>query len=1403
MAQSRMTAKNTFGEGLIMDFAPDNTQANTLSNALNATLLTYNGNEMSLQNDMGNGRVETAFLPEGYIPVGVTEFGGIIYIVSYNPQDSLCQIGCFPSPERNITKEDRLSTDMMPAPLSADYFQEMALDEPTGKIKSLVSKVIIKEDSLNPGDKYIIESNRGVYTVEDLECISSLANDGKARRLKLSIVSVEDSGKITKLDTLNYEVNTQDSGAKNFHILTSGSIGSSETVDIDSYRQNLKQNYNVFSSKIPGKLAILAELEVISGFSCGHRVITQTSKRDGIEYTTYDVYLDYKWESEDSTINPEYITITDFQWESLLSEGVLQGKFAVVADSEGRTRELTVDTQQLVPYSEASYEGAIAPVGILDGNNMLVRLPKLVEGNTSYFSHRITKENNTTIDFNKASYKKSKYEDHKRVMIFSTEDSSNTCVIAGQDIKEVDINNTLGLTNTTYVCSITIPSQFSNYIFRLPFKLKYSVAPAMDFGILEHLTVSNEIDFSLIGTKLIQPIGLKYFVNPDFLTINIDSEIYEEENHKVTEMALEFYDINGFCGSYFFEDRESYSGNLTVNIPFNSLFLKQYKLGDSNDLPWYHDLSGDIDSAETKNVKLDSYSADTGDCGILYDNLLYGVKLIYVYDSLNVEGEILKGEGEKIERGFWLYTTGQFNDYYYSVDNFSAIQSKIPLIYSYKLKDNTYKKNVHLTQGAEEFFQNLLNASDADLNNYNEKRDPFTTVATYEGTFDLDVQLGIPENDTYNLIEYSSEFSNASLPSISFDLLSPYSEGKTYSLIEETDSSEDDEESEGTIPEYSKYEYKDSHLTINSSALSVNTKYQVKTKINMKMPDITFDTYPSEYAKKRVNATILTPILYKSEDFSNNSYNEEEGYNYEDIGGTTMFTKALCFGGSDDSESDLRDRNSDDAWYQTYISEDTYTTHDSILYEYPKGSVHTNILDGDSSLIPYYNSLGNRQPFSLFTIQPLYQDSGQNTSEEKDGYIKIPGYSGKWTHNIVGKGNLKATCSDKDSARSKFYNSSTYYPPANDDFCTILRQDRDYSGDYTPDPRDRAYLPMFITRRIAEGGYEVAMSSSGGEESKKKVHAAGEDTTISSIPYTAHTGGWIKNKFYKPYCQTLKEILTVNPDINTCEIGTFSYNEENCKNLELTSLLTASITVSEDFITSAKDLTAIHGVTFNRYIENLLNRMGPANKLLKSSDVNVSLEFDTSQLGDGNKMAITYINYTMLHEHELIDKFLNYEESGLIRYLNGVYSSDSGRFDSSWDNKIYRVDIPIQNSKFYIAYKKGDLIRVSQITPRDNKTDQNGHILPYYGIGGGKPSSNVRYDITTIQPIFYNTNMCIDDFTWDIENKKHHFYYTNDSSLKVVKAAYSYLLDDDFGAGKDILLVRPYYIGPSFLHKAK
>ena len=97
---------NQFGKGLQMDTNPMVQDNGTLSDALNATFITMNGDEVILQNDMGNRRVDGAFLPPGYQPVGMKEYGGIIYVAAYNPITNRSQIGSFPSPERNIQPDE-------------------------------------------------------------------------------------------------------------------------------------------------------------------------------------------------------------------------------------------------------------------------------------------------------------------------------------------------------------------------------------------------------------------------------------------------------------------------------------------------------------------------------------------------------------------------------------------------------------------------------------------------------------------------------------------------------------------------------------------------------------------------------------------------------------------------------------------------------------------------------------------------------------------------------------------------------------------------------------------------------------------------------------------------------------------------------------------------------------------------------------------------------------------------------------------------------------------------------------------------------------------------------------------------------------------------------------------------
>lgn len=86
---------NTFSGGqdggMMLDLHPSTTPNTVLTDNLNGTFITYNGNEYCLQNDRGN--FEVASLKKGYIPIGAKEYNGIIYIVSVNMDGALTEDG--------------------------------------------------------------------------------------------------------------------------------------------------------------------------------------------------------------------------------------------------------------------------------------------------------------------------------------------------------------------------------------------------------------------------------------------------------------------------------------------------------------------------------------------------------------------------------------------------------------------------------------------------------------------------------------------------------------------------------------------------------------------------------------------------------------------------------------------------------------------------------------------------------------------------------------------------------------------------------------------------------------------------------------------------------------------------------------------------------------------------------------------------------------------------------------------------------------------------------------------------------------------------------------------------------------------------------------------------------------
>lgn len=101
---------NVFLKGMTSDMHPLTTSQQEYTDALNATLITFNGNEQMMQNDMGNTKIQDSKtgnimgLREGFVPVGLKEHGGIMYIASVN-KDGVGEIGTIPSPVIRYNKQ--------------------------------------------------------------------------------------------------------------------------------------------------------------------------------------------------------------------------------------------------------------------------------------------------------------------------------------------------------------------------------------------------------------------------------------------------------------------------------------------------------------------------------------------------------------------------------------------------------------------------------------------------------------------------------------------------------------------------------------------------------------------------------------------------------------------------------------------------------------------------------------------------------------------------------------------------------------------------------------------------------------------------------------------------------------------------------------------------------------------------------------------------------------------------------------------------------------------------------------------------------------------------------------------------------------------------------------------------
>lgn len=373
---SKLEATNVFSEGLITDLNPITTPNNVLTNALNATLITMNGNEFVLQNDLGNGRVETAKLPTGFVPLGVKEHGGIIYVASYNPLTKKGQLGSFPSPERNLTQDEVGNKNV-----SVSRSNFCSGDTITTYYKRI--DVMPDDMYLNPGDKF------GLFISGSGYDLLSYYSSSNSRAVTFHPAILDNYGTINYIDE---ECKTDGVYTKG---LIFGSPGDLSTVN--GYRRAFDQLL-VYKGKKSGKLVLIVELETLDDFVVSRSVSSnkETIKKIGSS--------DVRYSDENSSENVSFkLTFNNSGWakpdnQLIKFTGIKfesnHGNFGLTTTS-GNTISYSLDDfkrdqilkYKITPYTQLGACEALARTGIVNfslfgtGNIILNEWRYYVENN--------------------------------------------------------------------------------------------------------------------------------------------------------------------------------------------------------------------------------------------------------------------------------------------------------------------------------------------------------------------------------------------------------------------------------------------------------------------------------------------------------------------------------------------------------------------------------------------------------------------------------------------------------------------------------------------------------------------------------------------------------------------------------------------------------------------------------------------------------------------------------------------------------------------------------------------------------------------------------------------------------------------------------------------------------------
>lgn len=633
-----MQAQNTFNEGMVLDNHPLMTPNTVLTDALNATLVTMNGNEMVLQNDMGNARVENAKLPPGYIPIGMKEYGGIIYIACYNPLTNKSQIGCFPSPQRQKTATQ--ISEITPTFKFPDvtYIKEEN-DEEWYKINSLLTKCEIfpKGTIIRSGDKFSVGlpianmfgtdniDSTGEHYISNYDNVENgLVKTPMNRMYTFGVATLDNNGQLRDI-------------TNQLKRYKGGQQVQFSNIDSDLYKFNCGYWQNEMSTEDKDGLV---SSELMNQTSVQSKLNTYNSKLFG------RLFLYAKYNAIDSVD----ISIVGYK-KSEITNDIKNPIYLNTKNQDDDKNIIKIDSP-IVLFIYANYKYN-CPDGSADLNKK-DDLPKPLEGYKYYFD----KYRNSNII---------------RGLLLTLKINKNTT----QQLLEFNIpsdnneNYTVGYGYPVYD-SITNLYSFSQ-LFTLPIKsslnqtIEWSVTPIMRFfdngklingGLLPDKGVNGSLDTGNINSGVMKLNTWNYYISGDRINLRWGYESYPRGNDVISDITFRFYDI---------ATNEIVFNNGTVDI-------------DNSTPRWTYITKNRLSYNGTfsENFDINNFISNKASTNIFAPNKLFYVRISYTYNN------------DTREDYRWMLITGLYNPSYWGTEEYSSIQDYNDFLKCYYTSNGKY-----------------------------------------------------------------------------------------------------------------------------------------------------------------------------------------------------------------------------------------------------------------------------------------------------------------------------------------------------------------------------------------------------------------------------------------------------------------------------------------------------------------------------------------------------------------------------------------------------------------------------------------------------------------------------------------------------------------------------------------